>query len=96
MQQRIRIQPLLFGQGLHAVELADQRDEPGRQLLSPPVGFGQGLQRVIEVTPAMCPTPDLHELVRQGDLVVDLVAVGHQHAALARTDVQKLRRLCAA
>lgn len=96
LQQRIHIQPLFFGQCLHAVERADQRDESGRQLLRPPVRFGQRLQRVIEVTSAMRPTPNVHELVGQGDFVVDLVAVAHQHAALAHADVQTLRRFGAA
>jgi len=96
LQQAERVYSLRIGQCLHAVELANQLDEPGRQLLRPPIRFEQRLQRVIEVTSAMRPATDVHELVGQGYFVVDLLAVAHQHTALARADVQTLRGLGAA
>lgn len=65
--------------------------------LAPPAASENNqLDRLDDIAPTVRPAAEMDMLVLLRNLVVDLIAVRHQHVTLAYARVQQRRRLCAA
>ena len=80
----------VLGQGLRAVELGNQPDEPGGKLVRRPRCLRDRFFGLDEGPRRMAPASKMRQAVRHGNAVVDLVAIAHEHGTLAHSGIKLL------